>query len=82
MIVQYKFKGMVCCITAISILLLRAKEQGDYLIVALSADEFRWKSQKKRKMLLEAIQYVDLVIPEENWEQKEKISVCIMWIHL
>lgn len=24
----------------------------------------------KRKQLLEAIRYVDLVIPEENWEQK------------
>ena len=37
-----------------------------------------WNSKKKksyfnyekRKMLLEAIRYVDLVIPEENWEQK------------
>ena len=25
---------------------------------------------EKRKQLLEAIRYVDLVIPEENWEQK------------
>ena len=59
-------------------LLRRAKELGDYLIVALSTDEFNWnKKQKKcyftyeqRKKLLEAIRYVDLVIPEENWEQK------------
>lgn len=59
-------------------LLRRAKEQGDYLIVALSTDEFNWREKKKkcyfsyekRKMLLEAIRYVDLVIPEENWEQK------------
>lgn len=59
-------------------LLRRAKEQGDYLVVALSTDEFNWdKKQKKcyfsyekRKQLLEAIRYVDLVIPEENWEQK------------
>ncbi len=59
-------------------LLRRAKEQGDYLIVALSTDEFNWNSKKKvcyfnyekRKQLLEAIRYVDLVIPEENWEQK------------
>lgn len=59
-------------------LLKRAKEQGDYLIVALSTDEFNWsKKQKKcyfdfekRKQLLEAIRYVDLVIPEESWEQK------------
>ncbi len=27
-------------------------------------------SYEKRKSLLEAIRYVDLVIPEENWEQK------------
>lgn len=60
-------------------LLKRAKEQGDYLIVALSTDEFNWNEKKKkcffnyekRKMLLEAIRYVDLVIPEENWEQKK-----------
>jgi len=59
-------------------LLRRAKQQGDYLIVALSTDEFNWNEKRKkcyfsyeqRKALLEAIRYVDLVIPEENWEQK------------
>ncbi|MEY8446047.1 glycerol-3-phosphate cytidylyltransferase [Enterococcus ratti] len=59
-------------------LLRRAKEQGDYLIVALSTDEFNWNEKQKkcyfefekRKQLLEAIRYVDLVIPEESWEQK------------
>ena len=59
-------------------LLKRAKALGDYLIVALSTDEFNWNSKAKkcyfsyevRKQLLEAIRYVDLVIPEENWEQK------------
>lgn len=59
-------------------LLRRAKQQGDYLIVALSTDEFNWSEKQKkcyfsyseRKQLLEAIRYVDLVIPEENWEQK------------
>ena len=59
-------------------LLRRAKEMGDYLIVALSTDEFNCKEKQKkcyfsyeeRKQLLEAIRYVDLVIPEENWEQK------------
>lgn len=59
-------------------LLRRAKEYGDYLIVALSTDEFNINSKNKqsyfdynkRKMLLEAIRYVDLVIPEENWDQK------------
>lgn len=60
-------------------LLKRAHDMGDYLIVALSTDEFNWESKQKktyfsfekRKKLLEAIRYVDLVIPEENWEQKE-----------
>lgn len=59
-------------------LLKRAKEMGDYLIVCLSTDEFNSKSKnkkcyfsyEKRKLLLESIRYVDLVIPEENWEQK------------
>ncbi|MCT8391719.1 glycerol-3-phosphate cytidylyltransferase [Leuconostoc mesenteroides] len=59
-------------------LLKRAREMGDYLVVALSTDEFNWNSKQKktyfsfekRKQLLEAIRYVDLVIPEESWEQK------------
>ena len=58
-------------------LLKRAKELGDYLVVALSTDEFNAEKGKKayhsyetRKKMLEAIRYVDLVIPEENWEQK------------
>ena len=58
-------------------LLKRAKQLGDYLVVALSTDEFNEKKNKKayhnyetRKKMLEAIRYVDLVIPEENWEQK------------
>ena len=61
-------------------LLQRAKELGDYLIVALSTDEFNsieknkicYFSYEQRKSLLEAIRYVDLVIPEENWEQKRQ----------
>lgn len=59
-------------------LLKRAKSFGDYLVVALSTDEFNMKnkhkksyfSYEKRKQLVEAIRYVDLVIPEESWEQK------------
>lgn len=58
-------------------LLQRAKALGDYLIVALSTDEFNEIKGKKayhnyetRKKMLEAVRYVDLVIPEENWEQK------------
>ena len=60
-------------------LLRRAKMLGDYLIVALSTDEFNWHdkhkktyfSYEKRKQLLESIRYVDLVIPEKNWNQKK-----------
>jgi glycerol-3-phosphate cytidylyltransferase len=58
-------------------LLKRAKEQGDYLIVAVSTNEFNEIKGKKcyfpfeeRKKLVEAIRYVDLVIPENSWEQK------------
>jgi len=61
-------------------LLRRAKELGDYLVVALSDDEFNWNCKSKkcyysyevRKQLLEAIRYVDLVIPEKSWEQKKQ----------
>ena len=60
-------------------LLRRAKALGDYLIVAISTDEFNWNEKQKkcyftyeqRKALVEAVRYVDLVIPEENWEQKK-----------
>jgi len=58
-------------------LLRRAKALGDYLIVGLSTDKFNqiksktcFFSYEERKALLEAVRYVDLVIPEENWEQK------------
>ena len=59
-------------------LLRRAKGYGDYLIVAISTDEFNWNEKQKkcyfsyeqRKQLVESIRYVDLVIPEESWEQK------------
>ncbi|MBJ6361619.1 glycerol-3-phosphate cytidylyltransferase [Paenibacillus sp. GCM10012307] len=58
-------------------LLQKAKQLGDYLIVGLSTDEFNNNKGKKsffsyetRKVLLESIRYVDLVIPEKNWEQK------------
>ncbi|MDM5196282.1 MULTISPECIES: glycerol-3-phosphate cytidylyltransferase [Bacillus] len=60
-------------------LLKRAKDLGDYLIVAVSSDEFNKLKNKKsyhsyenRKMILEAVRYVDEVIPEHNWEQKVK----------
>ena len=61
-------------------LLERAKKLGDYLIVALSTDEFNrdmkhkvcYFSYEERKRMLEAIRYVDLVIPETCWEQKRQ----------
>ena len=72
-------------------LLKRAKAMGDFLVVALSSDEFNSVKNKKafysyeeRKLVLEAIRYVDLVIPEHTWEQKEQdiidheISVFVM----
>ena len=72
-------------------LLKRAKELGDYLIVALSTDEFNEIKGKKayhnyetRKEMLESIRFVDLVIPEKNWEQKiqdvldYKVDVVVM----
>ena len=73
-------------------LLRRAKQLGDYLIVALSTDEFNSVEKMKRtyfkyeerKNMLEAIRYVDLVIPENSWEQKridiEKYNVDIFVI--
>jgi glycerol-3-phosphate cytidylyltransferase len=58
-------------------LLKRAKALGDYLIVALSTDEINefkgkkaYHSYQERKLMLESIRYVDLVIPESDWEQK------------
>ena len=46
-------------------------------MVALSTDEFNaikgkkaYHSYETRKKMLEAIRYVDLVIPENEWEQK------------
>jgi len=58
-------------------LLQRAKSLGDYLIVGLSTDEFNaikhkeaYHSYEHRKYILEAIKYVDEIIPEEDWDQK------------
>ena len=58
-------------------LLKRAKSLGDYLIVVLSSDEFNkiknkvsYYTYEQRKMILEACRYVDLVVPEYNWDQK------------
>jgi glycerol-3-phosphate cytidylyltransferase len=58
-------------------ILRRAKELGSYLVVGLSTDEFNRLKHKQshstfeeRKVIVEAIRYVDLVIPEQHWEQK------------
>ncbi len=58
-------------------LLKRARELGDYLVVGLSTDDFNiikhkssYNNYEERKLILEAIRYVDKIIPESNWEQK------------
>lgn len=59
-------------------ILRRAKACGDYLIVAVSTDEFNWNEKQKRSVypyahraaIVAAIAYVDEVIPEDTWEQK------------
>lgn len=58
-------------------ILKRSKACGDYLIVAVSSDEFNAIKGKEcfypyedRAKIVEAIKYVDLVIPEHKWEQK------------
>ena len=57
--------------------LRRAKALGDYLIAAVSTDEFNvlkhktaYQSFANRREMIEAVRYVDEVIPEETWEQK------------
>lgn len=58
-------------------LLRRARNLGDRLIVGLSSNDFNKSKCKtcyfdfeERKILLEAIRYVDLVIEESTWDQK------------
>ncbi len=60
-------------------LLKRAKALGDYLVVAVSSDEFNEAKGKKsyfsyedRRRMVEAIRYVDMVIPEHAWDQKPR----------
>lgn len=72
-------------------ILRRAKELGDYLVVAISSDEFNALKGKKslipfeeRKLIVEAIRFVDEVIREDDWDQKikdvvdHKIDVFVM----
>ncbi len=58
-------------------LLKYAKSLGDYLVVGVSTDEFNaikhkhsYLNYEERRIIMEAIRYVDEVIPEEHWEQK------------
>lgn len=58
-------------------LLKRLNEMADRVVVAVSTDEFNLGKGKKtlipfeqRAAIVEAIEYVDLVIPEHTWEQK------------
>jgi glycerol-3-phosphate cytidylyltransferase len=60
--------------------LKRAREQGDYIIVGLFTEQFNKMKGKisyynyaERKKMLEAIRHVDLVIAENDWEQKSTI---------
>lgn len=60
-------------------ILKRAKELGDYLIVGLSTDQFNYIKGKgayhnysNRKKILDSIKYIDLIIPENNWDQKRQ----------
>ena len=58
-------------------ILRRAKEQCDYLIVGVSTDEnvqqYKHKNPiipfEHRKAIVEAIRYVDLVVPQENMDK-------------
>ena len=72
-------------------LLRRARELGDYLIVAVSSDTFNLSKGKKsyfsleqRVSMLKAIRYVDEVIVENDWGQKKNdilnndVSVFVM----
>jgi len=59
-------------------ILRRAKALGDYLVVAISTDEFNWNEKQKkcfcsyeqRAAIVGAIRYVDEVVPETCWDQK------------
>lgn len=58
-------------------ILKRAKEYGDYLVVAVSSDAFNeikgkkaYYSDQDRTEILEAIKFVDEVVLEESWDQK------------
>ncbi|WP_312909853.1 adenylyltransferase/cytidyltransferase family protein [Stutzerimonas nitrititolerans] len=58
-------------------LLERMSQLGDRVVVGVSTDEFNAQKGKRalipyadRKAIIEALKFVDLVIPETSWEQK------------
>lgn len=60
-------------------MLKRLRALGDQLIVGVSTDEFNALkgkqsifSYEERKAIVEANRFVDLVIPESDWQQKEQ----------
>ncbi|MFI3300379.1 MAG: adenylyltransferase/cytidyltransferase family protein [Candidatus Gastranaerophilales bacterium] len=60
-------------------ILRRASLLGNRLIVGVSSDEFNeiknkksFHSFKKRKEIIETLNFVDLVIKEDSWEQKRQ----------
>ena len=67
-------------------ILRRASLLGDKLIVGVSTDKFNEIKGKtcvlpyqKRKELIESLDYVDKVIPEDNWDQKVmKLKIIIL----
>jgi glycerol-3-phosphate cytidylyltransferase len=72
-------------------ILERAKQLGDYLIVGVSTEAFNRIKNKEcvypyeqRAQIVAAIKHVDLVIPEETWEQKKsdikkyKVDILVM----
>ncbi len=72
-------------------LLQRARSLGDYLVVGISSDGFNQIKGKTsvfdyrdRKLILDHLELVDLVIPERGWNQKiadikrHKIDVFVM----
>lgn len=77
----------ICCIKAIFSLLKRARALGDHLTVCVSTDEFNaekgkhaYTSYEDRKYILQAIRYVDEVLPEKSWDQKFGMSLITILI--
>lgn len=56
------------------------QKRGDYLIVAISTDEFNWNEKEKtcadlyeqRAAIVKAIQYVDEVIPQNHGRKRKQ----------